>query len=98
MKNYNEKAYLVSIAHKLFKDEDNKEIPSRSFNFFYFILMYIQDWLNFFGCDCKFNWRSTQTSVACSAEVSNQVDITYIMRKLNFLDAAFEKILEKHEI
>ena len=50
------------------------------------------------GCDCKPDWKKSQTFVDVSEEAIKQLDITYIMKKLFFLDAAIEKLMEKHEI
>ena len=64
MERYNEKAYEISLAHKLFKDKDNSEIPSSSMNIGYYFLMSIKEILDFFGCDPK--WKKTQTFIDCS--------------------------------
>lgn len=47
-------------------------------------------------CKCGPEMERTQTYVDCSEEMSHQLDITYIMRRLIFMDAAISKLLEKH--
>jgi hypothetical protein len=47
---YNQKAYEISLAHKLFKDNEHNNIESRSFNIGYFLLMFIKTVLNIFQC------------------------------------------------
>jgi hypothetical protein len=60
---YTEKAYEISISHKLFKDGEGKEINSNSFNFLYFIAMIVKD---FFSCFCcKSSWPKTQKFMEC---------------------------------
>jgi hypothetical protein len=44
------------------------------------------------------DWKSTQKYLEASKEMSLQLDVTYIMRKLLFLDAAISAIMEKHEV
>ena len=39
---YNEKAYEISLGHKLFKAEENVEIPSASFHLGYFMLFLVK--------------------------------------------------------
>lgn len=47
---------------------------------------------------CNFDWPKTQSFIESSEEISMQMDVTYILRKLMFLDAAISKLMEKHEI
>jgi len=60
---YTQKAYEISISHKLFKDRDNKDIDSNSFNFFYFIAMTVKGFLNCYCC--RWNWPKTQKFMEC---------------------------------
>lgn len=46
----------------------------------------------------KPNWTTTQSFIDSCEEISMQIDITYIVRRLNFLDSAISKLLEKHEL
>lgn len=55
---YNETAYDFSLAHKIFKDNQNEEVASSSFNLGYYILMPFKKLLNF--CNCSPEWRQTQ--------------------------------------
>jgi hypothetical protein len=59
MEKYNEKAFEISIGHKLFKDNDNKEIPSSSFHVGSFCLIILKSVLDLFKC--KPEWKKTQT-------------------------------------
>ena len=77
-------------------DNENKEIESNSFNIFYYVLMFIKKGLSHFKCDP--NWPKVQTFIDSCEEVSMQIDITYMVRKLMFLDSAIAQLMEKHEI
>ena len=57
--------------------------------------MPIKSLLSFFEKDP--DWKSTQTFIDSSQEATMQLDITYILRKLIFLDAAIDKLMEKHD-
>ena len=51
-------SYEISIARKLYKDKDGKEIRSSDFNFFYYIGSLI---IGIFDkCSCAPNWKKTQ--------------------------------------
>lgn len=93
---YTEKAFEVSLAHKIFLDNSNQEIQSSDFNIGYFLSMNIKKILNLFRIDL--NWPKTQLFLDCCEELAMQIDITYITRKLMFLDSAVSKLLEKHEL
>ena len=95
MGKYTEKAYEVSIAHKLFRSDDGSEVKSSSFNFFYFMLMSVKPLLNFCGCQGK-KLENTQKYIDVSEECNSQLDITYILRKLMFLDSVIAHLMEKH--
>ena len=58
MGKYTEKAYEVSLCKKVLVDNDNKTIPSRSFNIFYFFLYYTKFVLNLLGFHP--NWSTVQ--------------------------------------
>ena len=94
---YTEKAYEISLSRKIFKSSDKKDIPSRSFNLFYFFSMILKGILSLCNC-CDPDWPKTQTFIDSSEEVSNQIDISYIVRRLMFFDAAIAKLMERHEI
>ena len=94
MRPYTERAYEVSLAKKVLLDNDNKGIESNSFNMGYFIIMQVKRLLNFFKCDP--NWPKMQLFTDSCSEVSSQIDITYMVRKLMFLDAAISQLMEKH--
>ena len=94
MGKYTEKAYEVSIAHKLFRSDDGSEVKSSSFNFFYFMLMSVKPLLNFCGCEGK-KLENTQKYIDVSEECNSQLDITYILRKLMFLDSVIAHLMEK---
>lgn len=58
---YTEKAYELSLAKKIMTNNDKKEIPSSSFNVFYFVLSYIKhflDWIN-----VNPNWPKVQNYI-----------------------------------
>ena len=58
--------------------------------------MPIKHFLNFFNCSPE--WKDTQTYIDSSEEVNMQIDITYIVRKLIFLDSVISKVMESNEI
>lgn len=58
--------------------------------------MPIKNIFNYF--DCNLNWEKTQTYLEVTDEASNQLDITYILRKLNFIDSAISKLMEEHQV
>ena len=49
---------------------------------------------NFVNVDL--NWPKTQKYIDFSEEAIMQVDVTYIVRKLMFLDSVVEKLMEGH--
>ena len=63
LNNYTQKAYEISISHKLFKDGEGKDINSNSFSFFYFIAMMVKGLLNCFCC--KIKWPKTDKFMDC---------------------------------
>ena len=84
------------MAKKVLLDNDNNEIESNSFNMGYYIIMQVKKLLNFFKCDP--DWPKVQLFTDSCSEVSSQVDITYIVRKLMFLDEAITQLMEKQEL
>ena len=92
---YTEKAYEVSIAKKLLVDNENKEISSRSFHVGYYLLTGVKKGFNFIGVDL--NWPETQKFINFSEEVCEQIDIAFLVKKINFLDVAVSTLMEKHE-
>ena len=54
---YNEKAYEISLAHKMFKDKNGEEVESKGFNFGYFFIMPLKSMLNY--CGCGLDWTKT---------------------------------------
>ena len=90
---YSEKAFEISIARKIFRDKEGGEVNSRIFNFGYFLLMLIKYLLN---CCCSSErLKSTQNYIEVSDEASNQLDIAYILRRLNYYDSALQLLLSK---
>ena len=96
MGNYTEKTYEVSLAKKVLLNNDSEEIESNSFNMGYWFMMYVKRMLNFFKCDP--DWPKVQMYLNSCEEVSMQIDITYMVRKLMFLDSIVAQLMEKHEI
>ena len=93
---YTEKAYEVSISKKLLKDDDDKEISSGSFHVGYYLLTCLKRGFDFINV--KLDWPKTQRYIDFCEEICQQIDVTYMVRKLMFLDAAMLKLLEKHEV
>ena len=96
MEFYTEKAYEVSIARKVLLDNNKEEISSSSFNIFYYFSMIIKRIFK----KCKFepDWPKTDTYNECCEEMSKQLDVTYIVKKLMFFDEALSKLLEKEDL
>ena len=84
----------MSISKKLFLDNDKKDIASKSYNIFYYFASFAFDFLELFNY--KPDWKRTNTFIECSDEMSMQLDITYILRRLIFLEAAVSKTMETH--
>jgi len=93
---YTEKSYEISLAKKVMKDNDHEEILSENFNLFAYLLMGLKQLLAIIGCDP--NWKKTQSFIDSSEEITMQLDIAYILRKIIFLDAAVSQLMENHEI
>ena len=96
MEKYNEKAYEISLSTRLLRDDSGENIPSSHFHLGYYLLCLVKEILDFFGC--KPNWKKTQVFLESSEEMSSQLDVAYLMRKLLFMDAAISKLMEKHEV
>ena len=88
---YTEKAYELSLAKKVMVDNDREEIASSSFNIFYFALTYIKSFLNWMNVNP--DWPKVEKYMEASDELTMQIDITYIVKKLIFIDAAMTKLL-----
>lgn len=93
---YTEKAYEVSLARKVFLDENRTPIRSSSFSIFYYFSMTLKKLLDF--ARVRPNWPKTETYIRSCEEVCMQIDIAYLVRKLMFVDAAVAKLMEKHEV
>ena len=93
---YTEKAYEVSLARKVLLANDGAEISSRSYHLGYFLLSYLKAFLDLVGVNP--DWPRVRAYDEASDEVSSQIDVTYIVRKLIFIDAAVAKLMEKHEL
>ena len=96
MEFYTKKAYEISIARKVLLDNNKEEIPSSSFNIFYYLSMMIKKMFK----KCKFepDWPKTDIYQKCSQEMIKQLDVTYIVKKLMFFDDALSKLLGKDEL
>ena len=62
----------------------------------YFFLTYLKRFLDFIRV--KPNWPKVQKFLKVGVEVRNQIDVTYIVRKMMFIDAVLAKLMEKHEL
>ena len=93
---YTEKCYEISLAKKLMVDNNHQEIRSELFTMLAFIAVTIKKVLAFFGFNP--DWQKVQTFIDSSEQLAMQIDVTYIVRKLMFLDAAISKLMEQHEI
>ena len=58
--------------------------------------MPIKRFLNFISLSP--NWKSTQAYMDTCNEMKQQLDVTYILRKLVFLDSAISKLMNKDEL
>ena len=96
MEFYTEKAYEISLAKKVMLDNDGQKLPSNSFNIFYYIALLIKSL--FSKCNLELNWPKTNLYEECCSEISMQLDIAYIVRKLMFFDVAFSKIIDLKEL
>ena len=90
---YNEKAYEISLAKKVMLDSEKDEIPSKSFNMGYFILIYLKRFLDFIRVSPE--WPKVDKFLKVGTEVRSQIDVTYIVRKMMFMDAVLIKLMEK---
>ena len=88
---YTEKAYELSLAKKVMVDNDREEIASSSFNIFYFTLTYVKSFLDWINVNT--NWPKVEKYMEASDELTMQIDITYMVKKLIFLDASMTKLL-----
>ena len=93
---YTEKAYEVSIARKLMTDNESNELDSKNFNIGYYLLTVIKKGFNFIKI--SLDWPKTQKYIDFSDEVCEQIDIAYLIKRLNFLDSAISKVIEEHEV
>lgn len=91
---YNETAFEISLSRKLFKSDQGTEVPSDKFNFGYYLLMSIKKMMKLFGCDPQ--WLRAQLFIDCCEEVTHQLDVTYLLRKLMAAETALSKLLEQH--
>jgi hypothetical protein len=57
---------------------------------------YIKKFFNLINV--QVNWPDTQKYIDASEELIAQIDVTYIVRKLMYLDAVIAQLMEKHEI
>ena len=96
MGKYTEKAYEVSLCKKVLVDNESRRVPSESFNILYFFSYYAKFLLNTLGCQP--DWPQTQQFEDGADAITNQLDITYILRKLDFLDVAVARLLPEHEV
>ena len=72
-------------------DNDREEISSSSFNIFYFAFTYVKSFLDWINVNP--DWPKVEKYMEASDELTMQIDITYIVKKLIFLDAAMTKLL-----
>ena len=77
-------------------DNNKEEISSSSFSILYYFSMMLKG--IFSKCKYEPDWPKTNTYKECCEEMSMQLDITYIIRKLMFFDAALSKLLEKEDL
>ena len=75
---------------------DGKEISSRSYHLGFFLLSYLKAFLDLLGLNP--DWPRVQAYDEACDEVTGQLDVTYILRKLIFIDAAVAKLMERHEL
>jgi hypothetical protein len=90
---YSETAYEVSLGRKLLLDNDKEELPSSSFNIGYYLLSIIKR--GFGAVNVNLNWPKTQKYIDFCDEVCLQIDISYIVRRLAFCDAALATLMEQ---
>ena len=84
----------MSLAKKILVDNHKGEIPSNSYNVGYFVASYFKMILDKIGVSP--DWPRVETYDDATDEITNQIDITYIVRKLLFLDAAIARLMEQH--
>lgn len=93
----NSASHKKLLNHKLTISKQNTEKrqkdaveDSYSFNFGYYLLMHLYRGLKLLRCAPS--WKTTRHFVTCCEEVSLQLDVTYLMRQLLFLDACMTKL------
>lgn len=75
--------------------ENGKPVPS-NFNFFYFIATFIKDILA--RLPRKFQWKKVDEFRKCRSEMVNQLDVSYLLKRIVFLEQAIASILPEHQL
>lgn len=92
---YSAANYMIEMAGKTFQMESNRPVSS-SFNFFYFIAAYVKDLLA--HLPRKFQWKKVDEFRKCESEMVNQLDVSYLLQRIVFLEQAIASILPEHQL
>jgi hypothetical protein len=94
---YNSNSFEVTLGASLFHNKNEKEENElKKYNFFSFLahLLYIVSG----SLGCSPNWKKIKKYDECRLEMKKQLDISYLLERVFFLERTINNLLEEHQL
>jgi hypothetical protein len=92
---YSAQSLILEMASKTFLLEPGEAVPAASFNFLYYISTGIKDLLTRFGKGPS--WPKVDKFRRCRDGMLDQLDISFLIQRVVFLERAIANILPEHQ-
>jgi hypothetical protein len=94
---YNSYSFEILMGEYLFKpDDDNMRKGLKKYNFVYFFLQLCYIVVNLFKCRCS--WKTPKLFYECREEMTKQLDILYLFKRLVILERGLGTLLSERQI
>lgn len=94
---YNSYSFQILMGGYLFKPDDaNMQKQLKKYNFLYFLLHLVYVVIDLFGCKC--NWKTARLYYECRQEMTKQLDVLYLYKRVIFLQRAVSTIFSDQQL
>lgn len=94
---YNNYAYEISLGSSLFKPENQKAMKTfTSYNFISYLIQCVHGVITFIGFSP--NWKSTIEYNKCQEEMEKQLDVSYLLERILYLESVASTVLDNHHL
>ena len=96
MSSYNAYKYEINLAGYLYRSEKGGEKLEKGYNFFYYLGQLLYTVLRALSCEPK--WDKLSYYYETRQEMLKQIDILYLLKRVNFLENTLTFLFTNHQI